>query len=302
MKKLVATSVMLMSTLALTACASQSTNGKQQTLIEYSNKKVTVNDVYQLAIDQNLVQEALHDVVIADVFSQLYGKDVTKKDVDEQFKRKKDTYQNEDDFKNALKAAGLTEESYKTQLKSTIAYQRGLIDLLKIEDGELKEKYKSYTPDSTIKLAIFDNEQTAQEFVNSIKNGSDFASKASELKSLAITDKSAQVTFDSHDNELPHELLDRVYELKENQISGVLSHVNEQLNVKMYFVVQMIKTPNKSKDWSVYKDRLTEIYRDEKLNDQGIVDALEKKALEKSNFKIRDDAFKQVFQAELNAK
>lgn len=294
---IVATSI-----LTLSACSVQSDQTLDSALITYSDKKVTIRDAYDLAVSQNLLQDPIHEVVIADVFATLYGDTVSKSDIDTQFNEVKSQYSTNDEFVSALKSAGLTEDSYREQLKSTIAYQKGLIDLLEIKDESLKELFESYTPEATIKLAVFEDESVAQNFVTAINSGSDFSSKATELKSVASTEDQSQVTFDSHDNILPSDVLTSIYQLKEGETSKVLSFINEEYGLKTYYVAQMVKPATKSNDWSEYKERLTEIYRAESLTNEEIVNSLEKKALAKANFKVVSDDYKLAFEPELKAK
>ena len=297
-------SMLTLSTITITACSnSNSTMSINQSVVEYAGQKMTIGDVYQLAVNQNLVQQPVHDIVIADAFAKLYGKKVTKAQVEDQFNEFKSQYKSKEEFESALSRAGLDEKSYKKQLRSTIAYQIGLEELLEIKDDNLKEIYGSYTPESSVMLAVFEKENHAHEFLNSIKNGTDFASKAIESKAVYSSTNDNPYKFDSSNSGFSLGVLSKVYELKENEVSDVLIQEGSDIyGVKQYLVIKMLKVPNKDKNWKTYKDRLTEIYKESQLSDETVVDKLERRALQKVNFKVKDDNFKLIFANELNAK
>lgn len=300
-----ASMILAASAVVLTACQSsnKSATSFNSKLITYKNGDVSAKDVYELAIKDTEMRQKFHDKVITEVFYSLYGKEKkVKENVDKVYQSYIDEAGSEEALDKLLDEKGLTKDTLMTQLLEAEAYQYGLRDLLNVQDSELSELYKSYTPDVTIKVAVFSDEKSAQSLYQAITNGSDFKSKADELGSIASTDDKSELTFDSHDNQLPQTILNETYKLKAGEISKVLSHVDEATQTPFYFVVQMIKPADKSSDWKKHKDRLHEIYTQSQLSDSATVDKLENKALSKANFIVNDEDLKSLFNSELNAK
>ncbi|MFP7492150.1 SurA N-terminal domain-containing protein [Terribacillus saccharophilus] len=96
-----------------------------------SGSDPTTDDAAKEMKDQVLKSLVGNELLFQEAEKQNY--EASDKEVDEQLKSAKDQFENEDKFKEALKAAGTTEEEYKERLKEGILVN-------KYVDGELSPK------------------------------------------------------------------------------------------------------------------------------------------------------------------
>ena len=77
---------------------------------------ITVSDFYNKVKNNAAAQQVLLNMTIQEVFEKSYGKHVTEKEVNERFNKSKSTYGTA--FQQVLARAGLTEETYREQIKT----------------------------------------------------------------------------------------------------------------------------------------------------------------------------------------
>ena len=120
-------------------------------------------------------------MVIYKVFEEKYGDKVTDKDIQKNFDEAKEQVEAQGGkFSDALKQAGLTEKTFKKQLKQRAAYDAGLKAHLKITDEDLKTAWASFHPEVEAQIIQVASEDDAKAVKKEITDGGDFTKIAKE--------------------------------------------------------------------------------------------------------------------------
>lgn len=289
-KKLVAGLVTLASVVTLAACQSTNENTK---VITMKGDTITVKDFYEDAKNAASSQQAMLNLVLTRVFEDQYGKDVSSKEVEKAYNKTAEQYGTS--FANALAGAGLTKESYKRQIRTTMLVEHAVKEAAKKEltDANYKKAYESYSPKMTTEVITLDTEDAAKAVLGEVKaEGADFAAIAKEKTTAAA--KKIGYTFDSGDTKLPADLVKKASSLKEGEISDVISVLDPATYQNKFYIVKVTKKTEKSGDWKTYKKRLKTIVLDEKTKDTTFQNKVIAKALDKANVKIKDKAFANI--------
>ncbi|MGX7058525.1 peptidylprolyl isomerase [Vagococcus humatus] len=275
------------SVFTLAACSSDNPD-----IVTMKGGKITVHDFYdEVKTDPN-VQSNLRNMIVFKVAEQNYGDKVSKEKVDKEYKKMKDQFG--DDFELQLKQNGMTEASYKDQMKKSLAFQEMIKSHVKITDKDLKRVWASYQPKVTVQLISTDKEDKAKEALDKIKSGENFAKLAKTVSTDASSKDGGKLSFDSTNYTLPDEVKQAAYKLKDGEVSEVISVDNQQTGEKVNYVVKMVKNQAKGNDMKPFKKELTKIAKDEKMNDQQFTMDVISKELKKADVKIEDDAMKSV--------
>lgn len=153
---------------------------------------ITVDDFYNQIKEQSTSQQAFSQMVIYKVFEEKYGDKVTDKDIQKNFDEAKEQVEAQGGkFSDALKQAGLTEKTFKKQLKQRAAYDAGLKAHLKITDEDLKTAWASFHPEVEAQIIQVASEDDAKAVKKEITDGGDFTKIAKEKSTDAATKKMA---------------------------------------------------------------------------------------------------------------
>ena len=113
-KKIITGAVTLLSVAVLAACG-KSTNGNTD-IITMKGDTITVSEFYEKVKTNASAQQVLLNLTIKEVFEKEYGKKVSDKEVSEAFDKSAKTYG--DNFARVLAQAGMTEETYREQIRT----------------------------------------------------------------------------------------------------------------------------------------------------------------------------------------
>lgn len=289
-KKIFAGAVTLLSVATLAACS----QGVGKDIVTMKGETITVEEFYNKIKTNPQTQQALVDMTINQVFEEKYGKKVTEKEVNAEFDKTAKAYG--DSFKNALAQQGLTEETYKQELRARMLgnYVIKQAAEKEINDEAYKTAFESYTPEVTTQLIKVADEETAKQVKEKADAGEDFAGLAQEYSTDAESKaKGGETKFDSGTTTVPDAVKTAAFALEEGQVSDVVTVTNNLSS--NYYVVKMVKKSEKKADWKDYKDRLKEIILNSKTNDQAFVQQVIAKELSEAGIKVKDQAFNSVF-------
>lgn len=287
-KKLALAIVGLASMVTLAACS----GGKD--LVTMKGGKITVDEFFDEIKTSQEVQTQLQYAIIFKVADQNFGDKVTKEQIQAKYDEQAEQFG--DTFKDQLKAANLTEATYKETIKKGLSFEEMKKSHIKIEDADLKETWKTYHPAVDAQIFATDDEKVAKDALAAIKKGDDFGKLAKEKSSDATAAKDGKVTFDSTDATVPPEVKEAAYKLKDGTNSEIIevASSNGMEEIKVYYIVKMVKNQEKGNDWKPFKKELTDITMEAKLADQTIQQEVISKELKKANIKIQDDSLKSV--------
>ena len=291
-KKFLAGAITLLSVVTLAACSQA--GGKD--IITMKGSTITVSDFYNKVKNNAAAQQVLLNMTIKNVFEKKYGKNVTEKEVTETFNKTKSSYGNA--FAQALARAGLTEETYREQIKTNklVEYAVKKEAEKSLTDANYKKAYESYTPEVTAQIIKVNNQNKAKELLAKAKaEGADFGKLAKENSTDTKTkNKGGEVKFDSTSTEEPTAVQKAAFALEANGISEVVT-VKTSATSTSYYIVKVNSKKKKSDNWKDYKTQLKKMVLGQKQNDRTFIQKVVAKELQAANIKVKDQAFQNLF-------
>ena len=291
-KKFLAGAITLLSVVTLAACSQA--GGKD--IITMKGSTITVSDFYNKVKNNAAAQQVLLNMTIKNVFEKKYGKNVTEKEVTETFNKTKSSYGNA--FAQALARAGLTEETYREQIKTNklVEYAVKKEAEKSLTDANYKKAYESYTPEVTAQIIKVNNQNKAKELLAKAKaEGADFGKLAKENSTDTKTqNKGGEVKFDSTSTEVPTAVQKAAFALEANGISEVVT-VKTSATSTSYYIVKVNSKKKKSDNWKDYKTQLKKMVLGQKQNDRTFIQKVVAKELQAANIKVKDQAFQNLF-------
>ncbi|WP_024419197.1 peptidylprolyl isomerase PrsA [Streptococcus suis] len=292
-KKIMAGAVTLLATVTLAACS----NAADKDIITMKGNTITVSEFYEKVKTNSQAQQVLLSMIISDVFEDQYGDKVTAKEVDEAYDKMAEQYG--DSFAAALSSAGLTQETYKEQIRTNklVEYAVKQAAEKELTDENYKAAYDAYTPEVTARIIKLTDEAKANEVLAAAQaEGADFAQLAKDNSTdTATKDNGGEVQFDSTSTTVPTEVQNAVFALDAGQVgASVISVVDMTTYTTSYYVVKLEAKSEKSANWEDYKDKLKEIILAQKQSDSTFVATVLKEALQKANVKVKDSAFQNL--------
>lgn len=279
--------VTLMSAVTLAACSSTSKDTK---IVTMKGDTITVSDFYKEIKNTTSAQQSMLTLVLTKVFENQYGKKVADSDVTKAYNKTAESYGSA--FSSALAAQGMTAETYKQQIRTTMLVEYAVKQAAKKEltTANYKAAYETYTPEVTTEVIKLDSEDTAKSVLEEVKaEGADFASIAKDKTTQ--TDKKIEYKFDSAGTSLPTDVMSAAFKLDKDGISDIISVLDSSTYTTSYYIVKVTNKTEKNADWKTYKSSLKKIIINSKTTDTNFQNQVIADALSKANVKIKDSAF-----------
>ena len=292
-KKFLAGAVTLLAAATLAACSSSA----DKDIITMKGSTISVSEFYDQVKYNSQAQQVLLSMIISDVFEKEYGGKVSAQEVDDAYNDMAEQYG--DSFASALASAGLTEETFKDQIRTNklVEYAVKKAAEKELTDDAYKSAYEAYTPEVTARIIRLDDETKAKEVLASAQaEGADFAQLAKDNSTDTNTkDDGGKITFDSSSTTVPTEVKTAIFALDAGQVgASVISVLDTSTYTTSYYVVKLESKTEKSDNWKDYKDKLKEIILAEKQADSTFVSNVIKTALQDANVKVKDSAFQNL--------
>ena len=292
-KKFFAGAVTLLAAATLAACSSSA----DKDIITMKGSTISVSEFYDKVKYNSQAQQVLLSMIIGEVFEKEYGGKVSAQEVDDAYNDMAEQYG--DSFASALASAGLTEETYKDQIRTNklVEYAVKKAAEKELTDDAYKSAYEAYTPEVTARIIRLDDETKAKEVLASAQaEGADFAQLAKDNSTDTNTkDDGGKITFDSSSTTVPTEVKTAIFALDAGQVgASVISVLDTSTYTISYYVVKLESKTEKSDNWKDYKDKLKEIILAEKQADSTFVSNVIKTALQDANVKVKDSAFQNL--------
>ena len=292
-KKFLAGAVTLLAAATLAACSSSA----DKDIITMKGSTISVSEFYDKVKYNSQAQQVLLSMIIGEVFEKEYGDKVSAQEVDDAYNDMAEQYG--DSFASALASAGLTEETFKDQIRTNklVEYAVKKAAEKELTDDAFKSAFEAYTPEVTARIIRLDDETKAKEVLASAQaEGADFAQLAKDNSTDTNTkDDGGKITFDSSSTTVPTEVKTAIFALDAGQVgASVISVLDTSTYTTSYYVVKLESKTEKSDNWKDYKDKLKEIILAEKQADSTFVSNVIKTALQDANVKVKDSAFQNL--------
>lgn len=207
MKKPLLALTLATSVFALAAC-----NSGDEVVVSTTYGDITKDQFYEDI--KNLAGNALlEQVVIEQILENNY--EVTDEEVEEQFNTVKEQYG--DSFQSVLEANGLTESAFKDNVRFSLLQEKATKDV-EVTDEEIKNYYEQGKYELNARHILVADEETANEVVEKLNNGGDFAKLAEEYSQDGSASNGGELGWFTVGSMVP-EFNDAAYALEVNEIS-----------------------------------------------------------------------------------
>ncbi|MBC1422096.1 peptidylprolyl isomerase [Listeria seeligeri] len=276
-KKMILGLVMLMAMFSLAAC------GGGGDVVKTDAGDVTQDELYEAMKDKygnEFVQQLTFEKILGDKYK------VTDEQVDSEFKKYKSQYG--DQFDAVLAQSGLTEETFKSQLKYNMLVQKATEANTDTSDKALKEYYKTWQPDITVSHILVADEAKAKEVEQKLKDGEKFADLAKEYSTDTATKNNGGKLAPFGPGKMDPAFEKAAYALKNK--GDISDPVKTQYG---YHIIQMDKPATKT-TFDKDKKAVKESYLQSQLTTENMQKTL-KKEYKDANVKVEDKDLKDAF-------
>lgn len=266
-------------------------NSETKALVTMKGDTITVSDFYNDAKSTSSSKQTMLNLILARVFENQYGDKVSNKKVLEAYNKTASSYGSS--FSNALSNAGLTEDVYKQQIRTSMLIEYAVKQAAKkkVTTENYKAAYEDYKTETTALVIALRDEETANSVRGQVTaDGADFEAIAKEKTTADKT----KYTFDSADTDLPTDVMKAAFNQDEGSVSDVIKVSNTSTGSGAYYIVKTIKKTEKKSDWKTYKKRLKKIIMAQYENDSSFQNDVIAQTLDKANVKIKDNNFASI--------
>ncbi|WP_242363061.1 peptidylprolyl isomerase PrsA [Limosilactobacillus antri] len=291
-KKLIAVIAGAALMLPLAACGNKAvatTSGGKITQSEYySSMKATSNG-----------KQVLQQMILDKVLEKEYGKQVSDKQVNAQYNSYKSQYGSQ--FSSFLQQNGMTEKSFKQQLRSNLLLEAAVRDYSHITNKQINAQWKKYQPKVQTAEILVGSKNDAQDIIDQLNSSSDKYKTFKKLAKSKSTDSSNKdnggrvPAFDNTDNSLDAAYKEAAFKLKTGEYTTTPVKTDDG-----YQVIYMIEHPAKGKKSQHIADLRTQIVQ-ENMNNRTFLHKVVSNVLKKGNVSIKEQDEKNILDDYLNS-
>ena len=297
-KKIAVAGATLLSIVTFAACAH-----KSDVLVSMKTGDITSEKFFTEIKSNPTVQTLLSNKVISTALEDKYSDKVTSDDVEKEYAKMKEQYG--DQFQSALVSAGLTENTYKAQLRSTLLLDYAVKTAAEqeLKDADYEEAFKSYTPTMTVKFVKTKTKDEAKTVVDELKKETAVDTLVAKYGTLSKADqKTGELTFDSTTKDVEPELLAQITPMEVNKVSEPIAITDRKTYETVYYIVKVTKKDAKKETWKDYESILKDYIINKKSSDKNYAKQVVSELLKEYKVEVKDEAFKNVIEQYLNHK
>lgn len=297
-KKIAVAGATLLSIVTFAACAH-----KSDVLVSMKTGDITSEKFFTEIKSNPTVQTLLSNKVISTALEDKYSDKVTSDDVEKEYEKMKEQYG--DQFQSALVSAGLTEDAYKAQLRSTLLLDYAVKTAAEqeLKDADYEEAFKSYTPNMTVKFVKTKTKDEAKTVVDELKKETAVDTLVAKYGTLSKADqKTGELTFDSTTKDVEPELLAQITPMEVNKVSEPIAITDRKTYETVYYIVKVTKKDAKKETWKDYESILKDYIINKKSSDKNYAKQVVSELLKEYKVEVKDEAFKNVIEQYLNHK
>ena len=264
-----------------------------------SGGKITQDDYYSSMKSTSQGKAVLQQMILDKVLQKQYGKEVSKADVNKEYNSYKSQYGSS--FSAVLEQQGLTEKSFKDQIKSRLLLQAAVRHYSTFSNSAINKQWKKYEPKVQTAEILVGSEDDANDIINQLNSAS--GNKYKKFKKLAkskSTDSSNKSTggivpaFDNTSTSVDSAYKKAAFKLKTGE------YTKEPVKTDNgYQVIYMVKHPAKGAKSAHISDLKTQIV-EQNMNNQSFMEKVISKVLKKGNVSIKDKDLQNILSQYLN--
>lgn len=276
-KKMTLGIVSALAVVGLTAC------GNGGDVVKTDDGNVTKDELYEAMKDKygaQTVQQLTFEKVLEDKYK------VSDKEINAEVQKYKDQYG--DQFSSVLAQSGLTEESFKENIKYNMLVTKATEANTKTDDKTLKEYYKTWKPDITVSHILVGDEKTAKEVEAKLKDGAKFSDLAKQYSTDTATKENGGKLDAFGPGKMDPAFEKAAYAMKKK--GDISAPVKSQYG---YHIIQMDEPASKT-TFEKDKAKVKEAYLASQVNQENMQKAL-KKVYKDAGIKVEDKDLKDAF-------
>lgn len=264
-----------------------------------SGGKITQDEYYSSMKSTSQGKAVLQQMILDKVLQKQYGKEVSKADVNKEYNSYKSQYGSS--FSAVLEQQGLTEKSFKDQIKSRLLLQAAVRHYSTFSNSAINKQWKKYEPKVQTAEILVGSEDDANNIINQLNSAS--GNKYKKFKKLAkskSTDSSNKSTggivpaFDNTSTSVDSAYKKAAFKLKTGE------YTKEPVKTDNgYQVIYMVKHPAKGAKSAHISDLKTQIV-EQNMNNQSFMEKVISKVLKKGNVSIKDKDLQNILSQYLN--
>lgn len=264
-----------------------------------SGGKITQDEYYSSMKSTSQGKAVLQQMILDKVLQKQYGKEVSKADVNKEYNSYKSQYGSS--FSAVLEQQGLTEKSFKDQIKSRLLLQAAVRHYSTFSNSAINKQWKKYEPKVQTAEILVGSEDDANDIINQLNSAS--GNKYKKFKKLAkskSTDSSNKSTggivpaFDNTSTSVDSAYMKAAFKLKTGE------YTKEPVKTDNgYQVIYMVKHPAKGAKSAHISDLKTQIV-EQNMNNQSFMEKVISKVLKKGNVSIKDKDLQNILSQYLN--
>lgn len=264
-----------------------------------SGGKITQDEYYSSMKSTSQGKAVLQQMILDKVLQKQYGKEVSKADVNKEYNSYKSQYGSS--FSAVLEQQGLTEKSFKDQIKSRLLLQAAVRHYSTFSNSAINKQWKKYEPKVQTAEILVGSEDDANDIINQLNSAS--GNKYKKFKKLAkskSTDSSNKSTggivpaFDNTSTSVDSAYKKAAFKLKTGE------YTKEPVKTDNgYQVIYMVKHPAKGAKSAHISDLKTQIV-EQNMNNQSFMEKVISKVLKKGNVSIKDKDLQNILSQYLN--
>ena len=203
---------------------------KSQTVASVDGERITKEELYDTLVGvygESAVDNLVTKVVI-DKEADKRNVKVKDSEIDDEVATYEESYGGEEGLKSALEASGLTLADLKEDIETNIKIEKLMAKDIEITEDEVKSYYEENksnfdTPESIeVSHILVEDKETAQEILDKLKAGEDFAELAKEYSTdTATAEKGGELGFITS-GEMVEEFEKAAFALKVGEISDIV--------------------------------------------------------------------------------
>ncbi|WCG38189.1 peptidylprolyl isomerase [Aerococcus urinaeequi] len=288
-KKFKLTSIALLSTVALAACSTGSSDGSSA--VATGDGVEVTNEELQAELKSTYGNTVLQELIMEEVFVNEVGDDRAKELKEEattEVETLVATYGGEDEFNTVLASSGFSDrEDYEHQVYYYKLMSESVSKYIEVTDEEIQTAYDDYTPSFTVSHILVDDEKTANDLIAQLDDGADFAELATENSTdTASAEKGGSLGEVNADSGLDETFFAAAQELAEGEYTTTPVETDYG-----YHIIKMDEKPEKG-SLEDETEQLKESITAEKLTDSTLVAGIVSDIMTAHNIDIKDDDLK----------